>query len=64
MSILASLLPKSFLTWVETESRTRIEKILGLADRQFDLAERELDARHKFVGLKQTKVKVIETDAE
>jgi hypothetical protein len=55
MSLIAALLPKSFLSWVETECRSRAERWFGLADRQIELAERELTARHKFVGIRQPK---------
>lgn len=60
MSILSALLPQSFLKWVESETRSRVERIFGIQDRHADLAERELEARHKFTGLKPAKVKAIE----
>lgn len=62
MSLIAALLPKSFLSWFEVEVKARAERLLGITDRQLDLAERELDARRKFVGLKVVKTKAIEGD--
>jgi hypothetical protein len=64
MFLIAALLPKSFLTWLEAEVRTRVERMLGLTDRQLDLAEKELGARHRFVGIKPAKVISIEDAAE
>lgn len=60
MSLIAYLLPKSFLSWLETEVKDRCVRALGLADRQLELAEKELGARHRFVGIKPAKVVAIE----
>jgi hypothetical protein len=65
MSLIASLLPKSFLSWVESEVKVRVLACLGVADLQIALAERELGARHRFTGIKPAKVlKVEDSDTD